>query len=233
VVKVTFPEAYPNGDLKGKAAEFDVTVKQVLAPATIPVDEEMAKEMGFEDLETLRGAIRDQIAREFAEMARLRTKRQLLDKLAAAHSFDVPQSMVEIELQAIMANLERERSMGMEDESTRGKSPEELGAEFRPIAERRVRLGLLLSEIGRGNNIEVSQDETNRALVEQARRFPGQERKVIEQFRSNPEMLAQIRGPLFEDKVIDFIMEMANTTETSMTVEELQKAQAEDDKSGA
>jgi trigger factor len=96
-----------------------------------------------------------------------------------------------------------------------------------------VRLGLLLSEIGRGNNIEVSQDETNRALVEQARRFPGQERKVIEQFRSNPEMLAQIRGPLFEDKVIDFIMEMANTTETSMTVEELQKAQAEDDKSGA
>jgi trigger factor len=189
--------------------------------------------MGFEDLETLRGAIRDQIAREFAEMARLRTKRQLLDKLAAAHSFDVPQSMVEIELQAIMANLERERSMGMEDESTRGKSPEELGAEFRPIAERRVRLGLLLSEIGRGNNIEVSQDETNRALVEQARRFPGQERKVIEQFRSNPEMLAQIRGPLFEDKVIDFIMEMANTTETSMTVEELQKAQAEDDKSGA
>jgi trigger factor len=233
VVKVTFPEAYPNGDLKGKAAEFDVTVKQVLAPATIPVDEEMAKEMGFEDLETLRGAIRDQIAREFAEMARLRTKRQLLDKLAAAHSFDVPQSMVEIELQAIMANLERERSMGMEDESTRGKSPEELGAEFRPIAERRVRLGLLLSEIGRGNNIEVSQDETNRALVEQARRYPGQERKVIEQFRSNPEMLAQIRGPLFEDKVIDFIMEMANTTETSMTVEELQKAQADDDKAGS
>jgi trigger factor len=233
VVKVTFPEAYPNGDLKGKAAEFDVTVKQVLAPSTIPVDEAMAKEMGFEDLETLRGAIRDQIAREFAEMARLRTKRQLLDKLAVAHSFDVPQSMVDIELQAIMANLERERSMGMEDDSTRGKSPEELGAEFRPIAERRVRLGLLLSEIGRGNNIEVSQDETNRALVEQARRFPGQERKVIEQFRSNPEMLAQIRGPLFEDKVIDFIMEMANTTETSMTVEELQKAQADDDKSGS
>ncbi|MFO0294000.1 MAG: trigger factor [Rhodospirillales bacterium] len=233
VVAVPFPETYPNADLRGKPAEFDVTVKQVLAPSTIPVDEAMAKEIGFEDLETLRGAIKDQIAREFAEMARLRTKRQLLDKLAAQHGFEVPGGMVEIELQAIMANVERERSMGMEDDSTRGKSPEELGTEFRPIAERRVRLGLLLSEIGRANNIEVTQEETNRALVEQARRYPGQERKVIEQFRANPEMLAQIRGPLFEDKVIDFIMEMANTTEVAMTVEELQQAQAEDDKPAA
>jgi trigger factor len=230
VVAVPFPETYPNADLRGKPAEFDVTVKQVLAPSTIPVDEAMAKEIGFEDLETLRGAIKDQIAREFAEMARLRTKRQLLDKLAAQHGFEVPGGMVEIELQAIMANVERERSMGMEDDSTRGKSPEELGMEFRPIAERRVRLGLLLSEIGRANNIEVTQEETNRALVEQARRYPGQERKVIEQFRANPEMLAQIRGPLFEDKVIDFILEMARTTEVSMSVEEVTKAQAEDDK---
>ena len=232
VVKVTFPEAYPNAELKGKPAEFDVTVKQVLAPVAITVDEAMAKELGFEDMETLRGAIRDQIAREFAEMARLRTKRQLLAKLAAAHSFDVPQGMVDIELQAIMGNLDRERSMGMEDDSTRGKTPEELSGEFRPIAERRVRLGLLLSEIGRGNNIEVTQEETNRAIVEQARRFPGQERKVLEQFRSNPEIVAQIRGPIFEDKVIDFVMEMANTTELSMTIEDLQKAQAEDEKSG-
>ena len=109
------------------------------------------------------------------------------------------------------------------------RNAEALREEFKPIAERRVRLGLLLSEIGRANNIQVTQEETNRALVEHARRFPGQERKVVEQFRNNPEMLAQIRGPLFEEKVIDFIMEMANTTETAMTVDELTKAQAEDD----
>jgi trigger factor len=122
--------------------------------------------------------------------------------------------------------------MGTEDESTRGKSPEELSAEFRPIAERRVRLGLLLSEIGRTNNIDVTQEEVNRAIVEQARRFPGQERKVVEQFRSSPELVAQIRGPIFEDKVIDFIMEMANATETSMTIEDLRKAQADDETQG-
>lgn len=232
VVRVSFPETYPNTDLKGKAAEFNVSVKQVLAPVAVAADEALAKELGFEDLDTLRGAVRGQIAGEFAQLARLRTKRQLLDKLAAAHSFDVPQGMVDIELQAIMANVERERGMGTEDESTRGKSPEELSAEFRPIAERRVRLGLLLSEIGRTNNIDVTQEEVNRAIVEQARRFPGQERKVVEQFRSSPELVAQIRGPIFEDKVIDFIMEMANATETSMTIEDLRKAQADDETQG-
>jgi trigger factor len=232
VVRVTFPDAYPNAELKGKPAEFDVSVKQVLAPVAVPADETLAKDLGFEDLETLRGAVRNQIAGEFSQLARLRTKRQLLDRLAAAHSFDVPQGMVDIELQAIMANLERERSMGMEDDSTRGKSPEELSAEFRPIAERRVRLGLLLSEIGRANNIEVTQEEVNRAIVDQARRFPGQERKIVEQFRSSPEMVAQIRGPIFEDKVVDFVIEMANAAELSMTIEELQKAQAEDDRQG-
>jgi trigger factor len=125
-VAITFPDAYPNEELKGQAAEFDVTAKQVLAPASIPVDEAMAKDLGFEDLETLRKAVSDQIGREYAELARLRTKRQLLDKLAAAHSFAVPESMVDVELQAIMSNLERERSMGMEDEGTKGKAAEAL-----------------------------------------------------------------------------------------------------------
>ncbi|MBM3524172.1 MAG: trigger factor, partial [Alphaproteobacteria bacterium] len=172
----------------------------------------------------------DQVGREYTELARLRTKRQLLDKLASAHSFAVPEGMVDVELQAIMVNLDRERAMGLEDESMRGMDVDAVKAEFRPIAERRVRLGLLLSEIGRANNIQVTQDETNRALVEHARRFPGQERKVVEQFRANPELMAQVRGPLFEDKVIDFIMELARTTETSMTIDELTKAQAADDK---
>lgn len=229
-VKIEFPATYPNEELKGKPAEFAVTVKQVLAPADVPLDEALAKELGFEDLETLRKAVGDQVGREYNELARLRTKRELLDKLAEAHSFEVPGGMVDVELQAIVANLERERSMGLEDETTRGKDEEGIKAEFRPIAERRVRLGLLLSEIGRVNNIQVTQDETNRALVEHARRFPGQERKVVEQFRANPELLAQIRGPLFEEKVIDFIMELANTSEAQMTIDELTKAQADDDK---
>jgi len=232
VVNITFPENYPNEELKAKAAAFDVTVKLVLAPVTIPVDEAMAKDLGFEDLGTLRKAVGDQIGREYAELARLRTKRQLLDKLAEAHGFSVPEGMVDVELQAILGNMERERTMGLEDEESKGKTPDALREEFRNVAERRVRLGLLLSEIGRSNNIQVTQEETNRALVEHARRFPGQERKVIEQFRANPEMLAQIRGPLFEEKVIDFIMEMAQTSELAMSVDELAKAQADDERAG-
>lgn len=230
LVKIDFPATYPNDELKGKPAEFAVSIKQVLTPPVLSIDEALAKEIGFDDLESLRKAVGDQVGREYTELARLRTKRQLLDKLAEAHSFAVPEGMVDVELQAILNNLDRERAMGLEDDSTRGKSADMVKAEFRPIAERRVRLGLLLSEIGRANNIQVTQEETNRALVEHARRFPGQERKVVEQFRANPELMAQIRGPLFEDKVIDFIMELARTTEASMTIDELTKAQAADDK---
>lgn len=233
VVRVTFPEAYPNAELRGKPAEFTVKVKKVLAPIALAVDEAMAKDMGFEDLDTLRAAMRDQIGREYGELARLRTKRQMLDRLAAAHDFAVPEGMVDVELQAILSNLQRERSAGNEDASTSGKSVEELTVEFRPIAERRVRLGLLLAEIGRANQIEVTQDETNRAMVAHARRFPGQERKALEQFRANPEMVAQIRGPLFEDKVVYFIMGAANTTDVPMTIEAITRAQTEDEQSVA
>jgi trigger factor len=228
-VEITFPADYGNDDLKGKQAVFDVVVGQVLAPSHGPIDEAVAKEMGFDDLASLRKAVSDQIGREYGELARLRTKRQLLDKLAAAHDFAVPEGMTDLELDTITANLEREREAGLEDESTKGKSVEAIKAEFRPIAERRVRLGLLLSEVGRANNIQVSQEETNRALVEHARRYPGQERKVVDHFRNNPEALAQLRGPLFEEKVIDFIMEMAKTSEVSMSVEALKKAQSEDE----
>jgi trigger factor len=224
VVDVTFPEKYGNEKLAGRRAQFDVTIKDVRERVALPIDEALAKTLGFEDLASLRKAVTDQLGREFGELARLKTKRELLDKLAAAHDFPVPQGMIELELDGIARNLERERQAGLDDESTRGKSIEEVKTEFRPIAERRVRLGLVLSEVGRLNNIQVGQEEINRAIVEQARRYPGQERKVVEFYRNTPEALAQLRGPLFEEKVVDFIVELAKTSDKTVSVAELTKA---------
>ena len=226
-IDVTFPADYGNEKLKGRTAQFDVTVKQVRERIDLPVDEALAKTLGFEDLATLRKAVGDQLGREYGELAKLRTKRELLDKLATAHDFAVPQGMIDLELDSIVRNVERERQTGAEDESTRGKSVDEIKAEFRPIAERRVRLGLVLSEIGRLNNLQVGQEEINRAIVEQARRYPGQERKVVEFYRNTPEALAQLRGPLFEDKVVDFIIEMAKTQDRTLTIAELTAPAAE------
>jgi trigger factor len=180
--------------------------------------------MGLDDLENLKRAARDQLGRDYARLARTRLKRQLLDRLAALHDFAVPQGMVDLEFEAIWKNLEEERKAGAAaDSAIAGKSEDDLKAEFRSIAERRVRLGLLLSEVGRLNNIQVTQEEINRALAEQARRFPGQERRVVEYYRNAPEALAQLRAPLFEDKVIDFIVEMAKVTERPVSVEDLMK----------
>ena len=223
-VNVTFPENYGSKDLAGKPATFAVTVKEIHKPVAATLDDALAKQMGLDDLETLRKAVRDQLGRDYARVVRARLKRQLLDRLAEAHQFTVPQGMVDLEFDAIWKNVEEERKQGpLSDPALAGKSEDELKVEFRRIAERRVRLGLLLSEVGRLNNIQVSQEEVNRALVEQARRFPGQERQVIEYYRNNPDALAQLRAPLFEDKVIDFITEMASVTDKPATIEELMK----------
>jgi trigger factor len=184
-VNVTFPEAYGNKELAGKPASFAVTVKEIQKPVAAELNDELSKQMGLDDLETLRKAVRDQLGRDYARIVRARLKRQLLDKLADAHQFAVPQGMVDLEFDAIWKNVEEERKQGpLSDPALANKREDELKAEFRRIAERRVRLGLLLSEVGRLNNIQVSQEEVNRALVEQARRFPGQERQVIEYSRS-------------------------------------------------
>jgi trigger factor len=223
-VNVTFPENYGSKELAGKAAKFAVTVKEIHKPVAATLDDNLAKQMGLDDLETLRKAVRDQLGRDYARVVRARLKRQLLDRLAEAHQFTVPQGMVDLEFDAIWKNVEEERKQGpLSDPALADKSEDELKAEFRRIAERRVRLGLLLSEVGRLNNIQVSQEEVNRALVEQARRFPGQERQVIEYYRNNADALAQLRAPLFEDKVIDFITEMASVTDKAATIEELMK----------
>lgn len=223
-VTVSFPSDYGNKDLAGKTAVFDVDVKEVHQPVPAAVDDALAKRLGLDDLDSLKKAIREQLGRDYARVARGRVKRQLLDKLSELHRFPVPQGMVDLEFDAIWKNLETERQQGTPLEpALADKSEDELKAEFRTIAERRVRLGLLLSEIGRLNNISVSQEEVNRALLEQARRFPGQERRIVEYYRDNPEALAQLRAPLFEDKVVDFIIEMAKVAERTVGVEDLMR----------
>jgi trigger factor len=223
-VNVTFPENYSNAELAGKPAAFAVEVKEIHKPIAATLDDALAKQMGLDDLESLKKAIRDQLGRDYGRVVRSRLKRQLLDHLADSHKFAVPQGMVDLEFDAIWKNVEEERKQGpLTDPALAGKSEDELKAEFRRISERRVRLGLLLSEVGRLNNIQVSQEEVNRALIEQARRFPGQEKQVVDYYRNNAGALAQLRAPLFEDKVIDFIIEMASVTDRPATVDELMK----------
>jgi trigger factor len=223
-VNVTFPENYQAAELAGKPAAFAVEVKEIHKPIPATLDDALAKQMGLDDLDSLKKAIRDQLGRDYSRIVRSRLKRQLLDNLADSHKFAVPQGMVDLEFDAIWKNVDEERKQGpLTDPALAGKSEDELKAEFRRISERRVRLGLLLSEVGRLNNIQVSQEEVNRALIEQARRFPGQEKQVVEYYRNNADALAQLRAPLFEDKVIDFIIEMASVTDRPATVEELMK----------
>jgi len=228
-VKVTFPKEYGATNLAGKDAVFTVPIKEIHKKLPVVVDDAYAKAMGFDDVAGLRKSVGEQMNRDFARRARGRLKRQLLDKLAANHDFGVPQGMVDIEFDQIWKSIEEARKRGDNDPTISGKSEEEIKKEFREIAERRVRLGLLLSEVGRLNNIEVTQEEVNRALIEEARRYPGQERKVVDFYRNHPEALAQLRAPLFEDKVVDFIVEMAKVTEKPISSAELLRASEEDE----
>ena len=235
-VTVTFPADYGANDLAGKEASFAVDVKEVRAVLPQPIDESLAEAVGMENLQALRDAVRAQIERDYAGIARQRLKRQLLDKLAERHDFPVPQGMVDIEFDVIWKQFEAERERakkaGLPDGED-GKSDEEIKAEYRAIAERRVRLGLLLSEVGRSNNISVAQEEINRALSEEVRRFPGHEREVLEYYRNQPGALDNLRAPIFEDKVIDYILEMAQVTDRAIGVAELMAASAAEDEEEA
>jgi len=235
VVEVTFPEDYGHKPVAGKKASFEVEVKQVKAPLPTAVDDELAKKLGLENLEALSKTVRQQIEREYAGVSRTRLKRGLLDALASSHDFPVPPGLVETEFQNIWKQVEQER----ERQKTAGETPEpakpedEEKAEYRAIAERRVRLGLLLAEVGQRNNVSVSQDEVNRAMAEQARRFPGQERQVFEYFQKEPQAQAALRAPILEEKVCDFILEMAEVSERKVAVEELLRDPDEEAKPAA
>ena len=220
-VKVRFPDAYVNEKLAGQEAVFEVKVKEIRETQPAAIDEDFAKALGEESLEALRAKLREQIGQDYEQASRAHLKRSLLDQLAEAHDFVVPAGMVDIEFQTIWTHIEEDRKAGKLDEEDQGKSEDELKAEYREIAERRVRLGLLLSEIGRVNNIEVAAEELNRALAMEARKHPGQEREVFEYFQRTPEAMANLRAPIFENKVVDFIVEMADTDEKGVTAEEL------------
>ncbi len=223
VVTVTFPEAYGNGELAGKPAEFDVKVKEVRAAKPADLDDELAKKVGLDSLDALKAAIREEMGRELDSISRAKAKRGLLDVLAANHDFPVPGAMVDQEFDAIWKQVENERQSGRADPADAGKSDDELKDEYRSLSERRVRLGLLLAEVGRANEITVTQDDLNKALIEEARRYPGQEHLVFQYYKGNPDALNALRAPIFEDKVVDFILELAKVTDKDVSAADLRK----------
>jgi trigger factor len=227
-VEITFPEAYGNQALAGKAASFAVEIKEIGEPQPLAIDDELAKGQGFDDLEALRSVLREGMEREYARVSRLRVKRALLDHLAETCRFDVPAGMVELEFDAIWQQLKREMAGGQGDgsdsDAEAAPEPDEtVRAEYHDIAERRVRLGLILSDVGLANDLRVEQSELNAAVLDQARRYPGQEQKVLDFFKNTPQALEQLRAPLYEDKVVDFILQLASVTDQPMTPEELMK----------
>jgi trigger factor len=221
-VKVTFPADYQAENLKGKDALFAVTVKAVKTSGETKVDDEFAKSLGLNDLEQLKGLIRDQQSQELNGLTRTHMKRQLLDQLAARHDFPVPQSMVEAEYENILAQLKHEASHEADPEAAL-KEIEQDADEYRRIAERRVRLGLLLSEIGAANGIEVTEQEMSRLIMQAASQYQPKDRETfIRYIQQEPMAAAQLRAPLYEDKVVDFLFSKAEISERKATRAELE-----------
>jgi trigger factor len=222
-VKVAFPADYHAADLAGKDAVFAVTMKEIKAPEEPKVDDDLAKKMGLENLAALKDRVRDQVKADFNAASRLHLKRRVLDALDTAHDFPLPPAMVEAEFAAIWAQVEAELKREGKTAADEGKTEDELKAEYRAIAERRVRLGLVLGKLGEQNGITIAGDEVNRAVMARARQFPGQEQQVFQYYASNPQAQAEIRAPLFEDKVVDFIAELAQVTDKPVDRETLFK----------
>ncbi len=230
-IDVTFPENYPAPHLAGKAAVFDVTAKSIVAPGEVKIDDDFAKSLGMESLDKLKAAVRDRIQREHDSVSKQRVKRALFDALDERHKFPLPPALVEQEFDNLWKTLTSEMQQtgrSFEDENT---SEEKEREEYRRIADRRVRLGLLLDEIARRNEITVSEDEVRRAVMEHVRQYPGREKELIEMFRTNPEAIASIRAPLIENKVTDFILALAKVTDKKVSREELYRS--EDDEKAA
>jgi len=230
-LKVTFPKNYASEKLAGQAAEFETTATTLEAPQATVVDDEFAKTLGLESLDKLKEAARERLVAEFAGASRQRVKRALLDRLDETHRFEAPPSLVEEEFNLMWNSIKAEMDSSgktFADESTTEEAAKD---EYRKIADRRVRLGLVLSDIGEKNKITVTDDEVGRAVIERARQMPGREKEVWDYYRNNANALAQLRAPIYEDKVVDFILELANVTETKVAREELYKD--DDEKSPA
>jgi trigger factor len=222
-ITVTFPADYPSDALKGKTAQFEVTAKTIEVPNDAVIDDEFAKSLGMESLAKLKEAVKDRIVREHSTVTRRRLKRSLLDELDQRHKFDLPPSMAEEEFNNVWKTIQDDLQAQGRTFADEGTSEDAAKAEYRAIAERRVRLGLVLSEIGERNGITVTDEEVGRAVAERARQFPGQEQRVWELYRNNPSALAGIRAPIFEEKVVDFLIELAHVTEKAVSREELYK----------
>ena len=230
LVKVTFPANYMNDKLAGKAAEFDVTAKSIESPGTVAINEAFAKSLGLESLDKLKEAVKGRLQQEHAGLSRQRLKRQLLDKLDEMHKFALPPTLAEDEFKSVWNAVESDLKAQGRTFTDEGTTEEKARDEYRGIAERRVRLGLVLAEIGEKNKITVTEDEITRAIVERARQVPGREQEVWEYYRKNPDAVAGVRAPIFEEKVVDFLLELATVSEKQVSREELLKDD-EDDKS--
>ncbi len=230
-VKVSFPAEYGAEELAGKDAVFDVKITEIRETKPSPIDDDLAKMAGADSLDKLREMVREEQGREFKEYGRMLVKRRLMDELADQIDFEVPPKLSEQEYQSIIHQWQHEQH-GSDAQHADEKDHEEAHAiepdaeqqeEFREIANRRVRLGLLLNEIGRANNIQIGQDDMNKAMMQEARKYPGQEQQVMEYFKSNPQALEQAAAPMYEDKIIDFVLEMVKVTDKTATMEELVK----------
>lgn len=220
-VNVKFPDEYGAENLAGKDAVFECTIKEIHEYTDRELSDDFAKELGLESLDDLRGQMRQRLEGEYAELARARTKRELLDVLFEKHDFDVPAGMVDGEFDQIWEQFSKARDEGNIDEEDKEKDEDTLKGEYRDIAKRRVMLGLLLSHVGETANVQVTQEEVQRAVFEQARKYPGQEQQVFEFYTKNPDMMASLRAPIFEEKTVDYILELATVEEIALPVDKL------------
>ena len=227
VLNVTFPEDYQAAHLAGKAVTFDVTVKAIKAEAESKVDDDFAKRLGLESLDKLKELLGANLNQQYAGAARFKLKRALLDELDSRHDFPLPPKMVEAEFDGIWQQVEADKAAGRLPEEDAKKSDKKLKEEYRKIAERRVRLGLVLAEIGRAHNVQISDQELNQAILNEARNYPGQERQVLDFYSQNPNAAAQMRAPIYEEKVVDLIVEAADVSDAPITKEELLKEDEE------
>ena len=220
-LKVPFPKNYGNAELAGKDAEFETTATLIEAPKDKTIDDEFAKSLGLESLDKLKEAARERLAAEYAAASRQKVKRTLLDRLDEAHKFEAPPSLVDEEFNLMWNSIKAEMESAGKTFADEDTTEEAANAEYRKIADRRVRLGLVLSEIGEKNKISVTDDEVSRAVIERARQMPGREKEVWDFYRSNPNALAQLRAPIYEDKVVDFLLELATVNEKKVSREDL------------
>ncbi len=227
-LNVTFPADYGNEKLAGQAAEFDVEAKAIQTPSEVTMDDAFAASLGLKSLDDLKNAVKDRISKEHAGVSRRRIKRDLLDQLDSMHKFEAPPTLIDREFdqvwKQILSDLQTSNRTFADEDTTEEKAKEE----YRGIAERRVRLGLVLAEVGEKNKITVTDDELTKAALESARQFPGREQEVWQYYRDNPQALGSLRAPIFEEKVIDFLVELANVTEKKVSKEELYKGDADE-----